>query len=249
VITEHTGKFSIFINPRVVQYIPAVLLVLVFLLSFFPWVGIRPGGVWLDSQSGWQAAFASVSSPENTKKFSWFKVDEHKGAGLPHTLTGKAQVPGFGALAFFYLLLLLVNVAVAVAVAALPYFQAKVPQTVLQYLPWRWTAVAVVTLVTFALLLLQSAVGFRLERNANEAVSKVSQDLEKTWKEVRPASEAQDIEVEAAIFRGTHQQGIVRTFWYGCAFWFHFLALVFAFLVMLMEVRGQRPPPRVDVLW
>src|SRR5271154_4684555 len=39
--TEHTGRLSVSVSPRVTQYVPAVLLFLVFVLTFFPWVQIR----------------------------------------------------------------------------------------------------------------------------------------------------------------------------------------------------------------
>ena len=40
-----------------------------------------------------------------------------------------------------------------------------------------------------------------------------------------------------------------RTFAYRCAFWFQFWALVLAVLMMLSELRGPRPAPRIDVLY
>ena len=46
---------------------------------------------------------------------------------------------------------------------------------------------------------------------------------------------------------GQMSQALVRTFWYRCAFWFHFWALVFVFTTMLASVR--KPCPRVEVLY
>ena len=68
--TEHTGRFSIWINPFYLQFVAVALLFLVFVLSFFTWVGFYPGGVWVDSQNGWQATFNSVSTDMDLKDVS-----------------------------------------------------------------------------------------------------------------------------------------------------------------------------------
>ena len=160
--TDYTGRFSLWISPRVTQYIPPVLLFLVFVLTFFPWVGVRPGGVWLDSQSAWQAAFGLTStSDRDTEPQSWFK-GKRRDKALPQPLAGQAEDPGFGVLTFFYLPLLMLNVLLAAVAAAAPYVKPLLPPVVQPYWRWRWPAAAAATLFTFALLLLQSTVGFGL---------------------------------------------------------------------------------------
>src|SRR5262249_54221653 len=62
VITEHTGRFSIWINPFYVQFVAPALLFLVFILTFFSWVGFYPGGFPVDTQNAWQATFGSAST-------------------------------------------------------------------------------------------------------------------------------------------------------------------------------------------
>jgi hypothetical protein len=52
-----------------------------------------------------------------------------------------------------------------------------------------------------------------------------------------------------AIWRGILEQAVVRTFWYRCAFWFYFWALVFVFITMLADLRSPRPSPRIDLLF
>jgi hypothetical protein len=252
--TDYTGRFSLWISPRITQYIPAVLLFLVFVLTFFPWVGIRPGGVWLDSQSAWQAAFGLTSTPDrDTEPQSWFK-GKRRDKALPQPLAGQAEDPGFGVLTFFYLPLLMLNVLLAAVAAAAPYVKPLLPPAVQPYWRWRWPAAAAATLFTFALLLLQSTVGFGLERRALDAVDKVANKKEAEWTKgqkdgLYPEMEAREIPMEALIFRGVNQQAIVRTFWFRCAFWFHFWALVFVVVTMLAELRAPRPAPRVDLLW
>jgi hypothetical protein len=249
---DYTGRFSISISPRVTQFIPAGLLFLVFVLTFFAWVGIRPGGVWLDSQTAWQVIFGGTSTPDrDAEPLSWFKErGKQRVRALQLPMAGEAEPPGWGFLMLFYLPLLLLSLAAATAVVAAPKYQQLLPPVALKYLQWGWPAVAVVTLLAFALLLLQSAVGFSLERRASEAVDKVTKKNEEDWNKMQAeASFFKEIPAEVAIFRGTYQQAIVRTAWFRWAFWLHFFALVFIVVTVLAELRGPRPNPRVDVLW
>jgi hypothetical protein len=244
----------VWISPRITQYVPAVLLFLVFVLTFFPWLGIRPGGVWLDSQSAWQILFGVTSTADkDTEPDSWVK-GKHREYALPQPMAGEAGDPHFGWIMFLYLPLLLLNLVVAAAAAAAPYLKTYLPPSLYPYFRWRWAAAAVATLVAFAVLLLQGAVGFSLEGRAHAAVNKVAQQIEAEWSKKQKEGALKDMEPaeipkEVAIFRGTNQQAIVRTFWYRCAFWFHFWALVFVFITMLADLRTPRPAPRVDLLW
>jgi hypothetical protein len=253
VFTEHTGRLSLSISPRIVQYVPAVLLFLVFVLTFFPWVQIRPGDVPVDSQSAWQAALGIISVDKEIEPQSWF-IGKQRERALPSPLAGKAERPGFGALAFFYLLLLILNVVIVAAAVAVPFVKQQLRPALQPYLRWRWAAATLVTLLSFAFLFLQNAVGFGLERRAHDAVNEVAKKNDEDWTKNQTKGDYEDmraseIPTEVAIFRGMYQQAIVRTFWYRCAFWFHFWALVFVFATMMFELRGPRPNPRVDVLW
>jgi hypothetical protein len=254
--TEHTGRFSVWISPQVTQYIPAVLLFLVFILTFFTWVGIRPGGVWLDSQTAWQVMFGRPSSPDKvTEALSWFRGAKREKEPLPQPLAGEAAHPGFGFFMFVYLFLLVVNVGVVVVAAGHHYLKEVLPANLYNYLNWRWPAAALLTFVSFAVLLLQNSVGFPLERSAHDAVDKVATKFESDWTKMQRKGDfgenvdPKEIPIEAAIFRGTNEQAIVRSSAYRYAFWFHFLALVFVLLTMLAYLRAPRPCPRVDVMW
>jgi hypothetical protein len=252
--TDYTGRFSVWISPRITQYIPGTLLLLVFFLTFFPWVAIRPGGVWLESQSAWQAVIGSVSlADKDAEQLSWFKGKQRKET-LPQPMAGQAEGPGWDFLVFLYLPLLMLNLLVTAFAATTEYSDQYLPLALKPYVRWRWAAATLLTVVSFALLLLQSTVGFSLERRAGDAVSKVTQSKADEWNKMQKEGElkgmeAREIPVEVEIFRGTYQKAFVRTFWYRCAFWFHFWALIFVCLTMLGDLRGAKPCPRVDVLW
>ncbi len=61
VMEDYRHKWTIWINPAVLQGLAVVAAVVLFVLSFFPWVGIYPGGVPISTQSAWQAGFGGHS--------------------------------------------------------------------------------------------------------------------------------------------------------------------------------------------
>jgi hypothetical protein len=247
---EHAGRFSVWISPRICQFVPVVLLFLVFILTWFTWVAFAPGGVYVDSQNAWQAAFGSVSTdPDLKKNYSSLRTSEDKDdagtdAMLNKGLPIKAGDPGFGVVAFFWLLALLANFMVAVAAVAVGYVHGMLPPSVQPYLRWRWAAVALVTLVCFLLLALQHSIGFNLERNNLAAIDRLARRLDEQSKTSPDPGASKAV----AIVRGTLEQAVVRTFWYRCAYWFYFWAMVFAFITMLADLRSPRPAPRIDLL-
>ena len=117
------------------------------------------------------------------------------------------------------------------------------PAKVQPYLRWRWAAIAVVTLVSFLFLALQDSIGFNLERNAYAAIDRQARKGDETAKSSAEPGASKMI----AVSRGIMEQAVVRTFWYRCAFWFYFWALVFTFITMLADLR--RPSPRIDLLF
>src|SRR5262249_26778383 len=46
--------FTFKISPRVVRWIGPIALIVLFVLTFFPWVGSYPGGIGAYTQNGWQ---------------------------------------------------------------------------------------------------------------------------------------------------------------------------------------------------
>src|SRR5205085_9444543 len=52
---------TVWLSPNVLRWVPAVALLLVFFLQFFPWVGLYPGGVPGVTQGAWGAAFGVYS--------------------------------------------------------------------------------------------------------------------------------------------------------------------------------------------
>ena len=57
----YTHRLTITLNPQIVPWVAPVCLVLVFVLSFFPWVGRFYGSYDVLTQSAWGAAFGGYT--------------------------------------------------------------------------------------------------------------------------------------------------------------------------------------------
>jgi hypothetical protein len=226
-------------NPRVLQVIPPAAVVLIFVLQFFPWVGVYPGGVPDDTQNAWQAAFGGYTEdPDLGKEFHIPTEKEIKEA------TDKDKVrdyrPGASPLTIVYLLLFLPTLVVTVGSLVLQYVQVKLPGWLEPFYPWRWGIVAAANLLVFLFLVLQLLLGFSLESTLREVY-----DGSVPRKEMKTTVEQK---LEAAD-RGKFLGYLHRTAWLQLTVWLHVLAIVCAALVFWIGRHGDRPPPRIDVLW
>jgi hypothetical protein len=234
--TEHTGRFAVWINPRYLQFVPLALLLLVLVLTLFPWVGVYYGNYGIDTQNAWQVAFGSVSTSSDVEDLSWVKGKKGGGEFGP-----KEPIDvGVGFLTILYLLGLFVTLFVVVAAIALDFTSKYLPPNVEKFTRWRWVVVAAVALLTFLVMLLQDVVPFSLESRGADMIEKSTKVEEGTPAAVRKYMD---------VGRSAARHFITRTTWYRWAFWFNFWALVFSVLVMLALLRYPGPPPRIDLWW
>lgn len=170
---EYTRKATIWFSPKVLQYVPAVAMVLLFILQMFPWVGVYFGGYSVVTQNAWGAMVGSQPPEENDLKslFRWTSEQElnkekeskeGKEVRLP-TAAVVAFPPSFSPLALFYLLLYFPTAALTVACTVLPLLPLKLPPAVQPLLKWKWALALLLNLLLFAILILQLALGFGLE--------------------------------------------------------------------------------------
>ena len=145
-------KYTIWFSPRVLQYVAPVCLFVVFVLTFFAWTGIYPGGVPDAWQNAWQGAFAGYSTDPDAASIV---------APFP-----KGGEPGVDFLLIFYVLLLIPTLLITVGCLALAFVHpSKLPPSTYPLLPWRWGGVAALNLILFLFLVLQLVFGFSLENN------------------------------------------------------------------------------------
>jgi hypothetical protein len=219
----------------VLQGLASAAVLLVFLLSFFPWVGLYPGGVPVVTQSAWQAAFSSEWTDKDY-------VEALKTAGESRT----AADPGASGLLIVYVLLLILVLLLTLAAVQYALRVLKLPAALERVRPWRWGIVAAVAALALVFLVIQEIASFPLEARVAEETDKALEDRQKK----ASAGDAPPAVVKAlAVERGMRLGQVRRTAALTWATWLNLFAVVCALLAFLIERRGARPAPRVDILW
>src|SRR5262249_4736781 len=132
---DYQHSAAVWLSPKVLPWIAPVCLLLVFVLQWFDWVGLYPGGVPAATQNAWQAAFGGMTKDGDLKRGP-FKSEEDK--------------PGWSLLTFFYLLpLFFLVLGVTIASTIVGMIPVKLPPAVEKFLPWRWGIVAAANLILF----------------------------------------------------------------------------------------------------
>jgi hypothetical protein len=236
-------KYTIWFSPKILQYVAPVAVLLVFVLTFFPWVGFYPGGVADAWQNAWQAAFPFFgygSDPDVVVAVPPFPKYTEKDVE-------KSTEPGYNVLLIFYLLILIPTFLIALGCLALRFVPpAKLPPAAHPILPWRWGLVAGLNLILLLFLILQLVLGFSLVNNVLAATdSKIAARAEKREAGVTTTTQAR----QDAIDRGLVRQELRRTIWLDLVVFLHLVALAGAGLMFWINRRGSRPAPRLDTLW
>ncbi|HEY7312414.1 MAG TPA: hypothetical protein VH643_23825 [Gemmataceae bacterium] len=228
---DYQHSAAVWFSPKVLPWIAPACLLLVFVLSFFNWVGVYPGGVPAVTQNAWQAAFGLHSlDGDMEKKFGQFLKDDNSN-----------YKPGVSVLTIFYLLLFFPTLFVTVASVAIGMVPLKLPPGVEKLLPWRWGIVAAANLILFLFLGLQLLLGFSLETRYAEWVDKQIDS-----KEVK-TSEKQK---EDAAERGEKMERLSRTVALRLTVILHLLATASAALLFWITQRGtHRPLPMIELRW
>ena len=100
-------KYTIWFSPKYLQYVAPVALFLVFILTFFSWVGVYPGGVADATQNMWQAAFGGFSIEPDVK----FVVDPFPKYADKNG--EKSSEPNWDVLLIFYFVVLIPTLVIA----------------------------------------------------------------------------------------------------------------------------------------
>jgi hypothetical protein len=212
--------------------VPAVSLLLVFILLFFSWVGLYPGGVPALTQSAWGAAFGAYSLEIGMEPLVLPALDKEKPDNA---------IPGVSVATIFYLLLFFPALALTVAVLVQELHPFKLPPQLDQVMPWRWGIVAATNLLVFFFLALQLLLGFSVESKYTAWV-----DSQPQVKDAKTPTEQK----QAEAYRGEMLERLHRTIWLKLAVVLHILAILCAVLMYLLGQRGDRRPlPRMELLW
>jgi hypothetical protein len=227
------------LSPKVLQWVPPVALLLVFILSFFPWVGIYPGGFPIVYQSAWGAAFGSYAEDKDFGPSAWPSRDDMP-SGLPPVKKADFE-PGVSLLLIFYLLLFVLIFPVTAAVLVLDVGGIRPPGGLASLWPWRWGIVTILLLLLMVFFGLQRVVDFSLEAKVKEQASKAAEAAQKDIKGTKGDKVSE-------IIKGLGSEFVDRTFALRLAFWLNLLALVCAALTFWLNQRERqnRPLPRLE---
>jgi hypothetical protein len=242
----YTKSYTMSFHPEVVRWVPAVAVVLIFILQFFPWVGVYPGGEAAAWQNGWEAAFGSYGERKDMAElFHFFTADDLKEQNRDvkeEKEKFKDNHPGFSLLLFFYFLpFFVVTLVVSVGVLVLTIAPRKLPGALESLMQFRWTLVAGLNLITFLFLFLQLVLGFSIENTYREQVSiqfAREEAANKRARDKRP-------EVLVKAEENSALQALHRTKSLRLVFLLHVVAIIAAGLMAWVEKRGNRPPPRL----
>lgn len=223
------------LNPEIVSWIAPAAFVLVFILTFFPWLGAYPNRLPLLTQNGWQAAFGSYSG-------DWTPTP------TPGASEKAAFSPGACGLLILDLIFLLLPTLILTIGVALFHFKlihVQMPPAVQQMWPWRHWIVAGAAFVTFLFLAMQMMVGFRLEAALTRPIERRYDALRANANLDEAALRRHDIQEAQEIA----QLGLRRTWSLRLVFSLELIAVIAALLDGWLERRGNRPHPQIQIMW
>ena len=219
--------------------------ILIFLLQFFPWVGVYPcGGYAAATENAWGAAFGSANDDPNYKNSFHFTTDADAKAKDEKERVADNR-PGVSLLTILYLLAFFPTAALTLAAVAIGYVPIKLPPAVQPFLQWKWAILFLLNLLLFFVLALQLLAGFSLE-------SKMKEWAEAEAKKEEPAQKRDTVqETHYNVIVGQKVGMVQRTSWLALAVWLHVLVVVTALLLFWLSQRARfnKPLPELSLRW
>lgn len=226
----YTHARGITLNPRVIAWLPAILLTITLICTFFPWVGTYLGGSAVDSQGAWRAMFGTVNRN--------------------YTLEEKVSVPNswldnissdWGLIVPFVICLIF---AVCFAWADRGFHSLdprKIPPLA-NIWPWRKLVIVVFSALAFTFILIQVIRGFGMERAIHQAVR--SNPALVKEREDAGVSQSKLAAVENKEEQELAKYNLERTTWLYLALTCNLIAVLAMLVRMGLDRRGDKPPPR-----
>jgi DNA-directed RNA polymerase subunit RPC12/RpoP len=240
---EH-GGFGFTLNPAWLAWVPLGCLLAAFVLSFFTWAKLAPGGYTVLTQNGWEAAFGghdgAIPSGDDVREPN---VKEWKDLEASFETRLKTDL-----LVMPYILLLLPVVALAVIERVVNPATTTLPGP-LMWIPQVWPYLLYIlgglTLLLLLLVGFASLRGFGIERATREVAEvryKEKLDAGPTGSELR--------KVNILVGQETAKFGPRQSAWLNLLLVFHVLAVLALAARLWLNARGPtRSLPRVGVTW
>ena len=213
------------------RWLPAAGLTLALLLTFAPWDGMYPAGYPAYTQNAWDALFAGLGRDDVAEDELNFEQNLR-----PKLRSSWWLLPYFLALPPALVLAWLGPLAGRPGV--------KLPAFLNPVLRYRPALLAGLTGLTLLLLVLQWGTGFGVDRAAR---AMAAENFAKDMKDANTPEKQQRVEMRVAA--GVGACNLRTTFWLRLAALAHLAALAGVAGEALLQGRGDRPPPRVGIVW
>lgn len=216
------------IPPKLVTWLPSIMLTLVFVLTFFPWVASYRGSSAVYSQRPWGALVGGTPARN-------FKLED---AGMPAGWLDRVRSDWKLLLPFFALLI--AGLAFAWAERGLKSFDPRKVPPLVKLWPYRNFIVGTCAVLALLLLMGQLMNGFGMERALRAQVAAQFEPQKVAAGESAAALEKVNHDIEQAL-RG---YDVEHTTWACLAATFLALAALAAVLRPCFDARGDKPAPR-----
>ncbi len=217
------------LDRKICSWLAPICLSIIFILTFFKWVGLYPAGYSAISQNAWQALVADISvDPVFEEKIF------HKEKELNDSLRSSWWL-------LPYLPLLMLGLLLAWADHLLRLAKTPLPPALQGLWRHRSTWISVCAGLTLFFLLIQWTTGFSLSRALTAGIS------EELLKDARTPEAIQVAEMRIAMSKAEFYPG--TTFWFRLVVFLHVVALVGIACETWLNNRGDKPPPRAGVMW
>ena len=228
---DYRHRTACTLQPRIVRWIAPTCFLLIFVLMWFPWVGIYHGSHTVARQLGFGVPFGMYDGPNGKES-----LDEK-------------QRPGFSPFTLLYFLLLLAALAAIAGLVVLTFAPHVVPPHVVPLVtPWRSLALAGLSLLALVVLLPQILLRLPLE-------SKVLEDAEKKYETALAATKdlkdnaKTDAKARAELEYGNSENALQRRTAFRLVVLLNLVAVLGALADLWLEKRPGQPLPRAVVEW
>jgi hypothetical protein len=227
----YTHVRGISFNPRVIAWLPAILLTATLLCTFGPWVGMYLGGYAVYSQGPWSAMVGADN--DNRELIQSLQAPTQWENKL--TSDWELMVP--------YLLALLLATILALADRGLTTLDPRKIPPLAGLWKYRQLLIVALTTLAFALVLIHVINGFGLERAIRQTVAEQFVEERAAAKGNRSAEATVDYKEEQAFAK----YNLERTSFFYLGLACHLFAILAMLAHMRLERRGDKPPPRLVI--
>jgi hypothetical protein len=217
------------ISPQVFSWLPAVLLLVTLVLTFFPWVGVYAGGTSIYWEQPWRAVGGWVG-----RNFALERAVAISTAWLNNVKSDwEWMVP--------FLLCLLLATLLAWLDRAGHMIDPNRLRRLEKIWPHRQAIIGALAALAFVFALTQVLFGFGMQRAIRQTVNEQFAEAREKAKNDPAAEKRIEYDVEAA-YRGYN---IERTTWLYLALLCNLFAVLALVVRYLLARRANKPPPRL----